>query len=1332
MRGPGLSLHGLKPFDVKFKLMFDLPAGKTAPRFIEDLYNFDPSHFLPDGFNVLVDLPPKYEEGRDVPPTISRDSCHHRFILKPQQCKLPPNNVLPGANEEYKIASYCASCRMHLDVWIDLRSSRPGDQACPVEEAPLHHLCNISEKSTPDQNPQVAPGDPQWTEYHIFECSAPSCPAIVTCLATPPKLTPDHVALLTNRDTITRRVQAEIDKNPDRLAELGIPEPVTVLHNLKTYLSDAKREPKKLKASNKKFLTSLGPACSPLLQYLGFTYDHDESEEEPDGVWSLPVVIQSVDEPEYDDDRTRLVDDVEKELMLLIANRPWAEQTKAKVQATFRPLPSLKEFERALGCLDYEKFLNSRRTIDLTAEEHPCYASLGARVDFHDDLLIYAYNRQRLTDEINAPYYLSCLQELSSIRNSEKLETEVAMMASAGQISSKDIDRAYQYFQIAPTQYGLEDDFIIGTFKSRVTDAPRHEAEARRHLHVIGVHRGSQVIEQVASNRISTYQQALGWLGAEESTPDDFITSLVASKLDENWGDKALANHAVSLIAEERKSAALRSWLTTGQLGDVEMDIGEAYTRLGIGDRTLEDDMILTTFQIRASETPSQAEDLRAALRSIGKEKGSQKIASFLQPEGSTEAVAPDWPVGLKNIGNTCYLNSLLQFYFTVKPLRHMLLNFNDFKMQVTPEAVRNKRVGSRKVSSKEIERAQNFAHELQSLFKSLITARESAITPEREMARLTLIKSADEETFRRQSIASSQGPPALGSIYGAPVQGPLGPPGKPMDIDEETPEQVINDDTSEDTLVGNPPSDTDRDALMSGTEDISKDSVNESNRFSNDLHLNSATKLQQRDMYEDKENSPPSKADTLLESPTLGKLEPLQEASDSRANQQTPPVQESFAEDTAMEGTLPTPPLENNSPPGRAPPVPPRPQPTVSAKPMDELEFGAQQDVTEVIGNVLFQLECAIRPTGFDKDGEQRDEIKELFYGKSKNHLRGKAASREIEEYFADIKINVADGPRDIYAALDGYFDVQTVVQEEGEFAQFGSITQLPPILQIQVQRVQYDQEKKKSYKSDAHLSLRETIYMDRYMETDNPLLIQKRQQTWEWKERLRKLQDQRNTLVQSGLDLNAPDLLKSTGDWYADLDPSLKESLGANDPHVATTLLDKSSLAQEELERIGFMIRDLESKLKTQFQEFQTLPYRLQSVFIHRGTAQFGHYWIYIFDFDRKIWRKYNDEYVTEVSDVSEVFEQDPHYPATPYFLIYVREDLKEELVSPVLRDVSSPMEDVASVAAEHEKEEQPAWQTYLSTENTDQGTRLSNPSHGQASFGWDSTSAPNPNGW
>lgn len=105
--------------------------------------------------------------------------------------------------------------------------------------------------------------------------------------------------------------------------------------------------------------------------------------------------------------------------------------------------------------------------------------------------------------------------------------------------------------------------------------------------------------------------------------------------------------------------------------------------------------------------------------------------------------------------------------------------------------------------------------------------------------------------------------------------------------------------------------------------------------------------------------------------------------------------------------------------------------------------------------------------------------------------------------------------------------------------------------------------------------------------------------------------------------------------------------------------------------------MEREIEAtkaKISHQFDDYKLLPYRLYAIFIHRGTVNFGHYWIYIFDFERNIWRKYNDTYVTEVQNpYDEIFKsQEDHNPPTPYFLVYVNDKLKERLASPVYRDI------------------------------------------------------------
>ena len=91
----------------------------------------------------------------------------------------------------------------------------------------------------------------------------------------------------------------------------------------------------------------------------------------------------------------------------------------------------------------------------------------------------------------------------------------------------------------------------------------------------------------------------------------------------------------------------------------------------------------------------------------------------------------------------------------------------------------------------------------------------------------------------------------------------------------------------------------------------------------------------------------------------------------------------------------------------------------------------------------------------------------------------------------------------------------MQKVDVEGAEAEQFGAISKLPPILQIQVQRVQFDQVKKTSFKSTHHLELKETIYLDRYMDAHDGDLFERRQESWKWKDELRKLEARKAELV-------------------------------------------------------------------------------------------------------------------------------------------------------------------------------------------------------------------------
>jgi len=143
---------------------------------------------------------------------------------------------------------------------------------------------------------------------------------------------------------------------------------------------------------------------------------------------------------------------------------------------------------------------------------------------------------------------------------------------------------------------------------------------------------------------------------------------------------------------------------------------------------------------------------------------------------------------------------------------------------------------------------------------------------------------------------------------------------------------------------------------------------------------------------------------------------------------------------------------------PEHPPPVPPRNKPD-----QDLWAFGAQQDVTEVVGNVVFRLQCAIKAESIEEStGEQIDRIRDTFYGSNATYTqKSQTLEKKVESWANLIIYPDPVGPRDIYAALDVTFDMQMVEVENMQTRQYSSIAKLPPILQMHIQRTAFDNVK-------------------------------------------------------------------------------------------------------------------------------------------------------------------------------------------------------------------------------------------------------------------------------
>lgn len=217
-----------------------------------------------------------------------------------------------------------------------------------------------------------------------------------------------------------------------------------------------------------------------------------------------------------------------------------------------------------------------------------------------------------------------------------------------------------------------------------------------------------------------------------------------------------------------------------------------------------------------------------------------------------------------------------------------------------------------------------------------MITSPSSSVTPSPELARLTLISSTNEAAIRRKSTISGPRPGGLGEINGVAVMGPLGPP-----------KTGTSDESAEQTATAAPVTAETYVSKESTTSDVDSDAT----------LVDSSRNETPGPPADNKENQPP-----------LG---------NDASEQDIKPTSEEEKDAIATDSQATPGPI---GPPNRPPPVPPRPSSDAERQRqlLEEVEIGAQQDVTEVINNVLFQSQCAIKPRAIAPDGEQLDQVKE------------------------------------------------------------------------------------------------------------------------------------------------------------------------------------------------------------------------------------------------------------------------------------------------------------------------------------------------------------------
>lgn len=193
---------------------------------------------------------------------------------------------------------------------------------------------------------------------------------------------------------------------------------------------------------------------------------------------------------------------------------------------------------------------------------------------------------------------------------------------------------------------------------------------------------------------------------------------------------------------------------------------------------------------------------------------------------------------------------------------------------------------------------------------------------------------------------------------------------------------------------------------------------------------------------------------------------------------------------------------------------------------------FGRQNDVSEAMDNVIFQIESALDDSKIPKPspaptlaGQPCSFVQSLFYGTSLSTLEFESDSdmkRTKEETFGYQLVDVAKDGNDLYDGLDAAF-TPSIVEVEGKKARRQDIlTQLPPILQIQLQRVQFDRTTSRVYKSNAYMPFPQTLRMGRYLSAEgrSSEFANKQSRSSELRSELTKLQEKLAKLEQKDED--------------------------------------------------------------------------------------------------------------------------------------------------------------------------------------------------------------------
>ncbi|KAF9182985.1 ubiquitin-specific protease ubp2 [Haplosporangium sp. Z 767] len=359
------------------------------------------------------------------------------------------------------------------------------------------------------------------------------------------------------------------------------------------------------------------------------------------------------------------------------------------------------------------------------------------------------------------------------------------------------------------------------------------------------------------------------------------------------------------------------------------------------------------------------------------------------------------------------------------------------------------------------------------------------------------------------------------------------------------------------------------------------------------------------------------------------------------------------------------------------------------------------QQDVSETMSILMYRLNAAFRPIVAEPGAKPVDRFSSIFYVKAikkvqeANASTGESEERLIPEDFTNLLLNVKEDAT-LEELIDDYFDPNDDAEESTSRSSEPkpiTVTELPPILQIHLMRTQFDRDDKSSYKSNAAVSIPKSLFMDQYLESNQEENMERIERMKSWKKKRRQCRKSLENIkmkrkvgtgykhahspkqqshVETGPGLS---ILSETAmaQQTAPSDTTMPNVTSVSEDFVIVNaeadeqMAPGDDAASEDIESnkmeavLQVKIENLTKHLQEEGQNTNQAEYKIHAIFHHQGSANFGHYWVYILDHqsEEPRWLKYSDDVVSEIASAQESEVFNGLEESTVCFCVYVRSD-------------------------------------------------------------------------